>query len=537
MGDVDFLIFWNVLLLLFCEANSTVGTPSYLLSRDLQEQPLRLEGTGLKLGEARNSPRNEAFPFNKSEHLPFAFEADVWSLGVVLYEMCCLKAEIKMQPDLVILVCVVWIWIFRTDLWSETRFPNCALQVPFQASNLPAMALQICTMDFKTTPRGVQLLEKKSDELSASEKASILYLNCCFSNFFSPSCEDTTKLPSFLAPRCAKGPDLHALVHQLLQKACFSSCEERKISKVRFKKTMFDFLSNDVWFFVRILFTHWINVWDGFDFPTFQDPLRRPAMSAVVEEPFVKVRNLVCKNFELPEVLSNFVKWILGELVTWKDTSTSLLKFTRRSYQNCLMLQAYLQADIHATRQDLTICTADLFNCTENGGQVRCQQPKTLETISHWFGKIPTNPTYTWRYGSFSPNSNRFLWPGWLPPKLPGIEADTLEGATFESILSFKFCGTQNPKIWDSIQTLGEGSSVPEIDWDHRLRWSFFSITKRSTFFVSQPRRRKRRGRPPLIDGQDWKTENWKLLGFHVNPQMQDAEGGYVRSPTRHHRP
>ena len=34
-----------------------------------------------------------------------------------------------------------------------------------------------------------------------------------------------------------------------------------------------------------------------------QDPLRRPAMSAVVEEPFVKVRNVVDKNFELSEVV------------------------------------------------------------------------------------------------------------------------------------------------------------------------------------------------------------------------------------------
>jgi len=69
----------------------------------LQEQPLRLEGTlGLKSSE---QPETVPKRLNKSEHLPFAFEADVWSLGVVLYEMCCLKAqEIKMQPDL---VCVI----------------------------------------------------------------------------------------------------------------------------------------------------------------------------------------------------------------------------------------------------------------------------------------------------------------------------------------------------------------------------------------------------------------------------------------------
>lgn len=119
---------------------------------------------------------------------------------------------------------------------------------------------------------------------------------------------------------------------------------------------------------------------------------------------------------------------------TWKE-STSLLKFTRRSYQNCLMLQAYLQADIHATRQDLTMCTADLFNCNENGGQVRCQQPKTLETISH-FNLVRSQqiPPILEDMDLSSPNSSRFLWPGWLPPKLPGIEADTLEGATLESI-------------------------------------------------------------------------------------------------------
>ncbi|CAJ1349432.1 unnamed protein product [Effrenium voratum] len=101
------------------QANSTVGTPSYL------------------------SPEI-------CKNNPYGFKADVWSLGVVLYEMICLK-------------------------------------VPFQASNLPAMALQICTVDPKPLP----------EEFSS---------------------------------------DLHALVHQLLQK----------------------------------------------------DPLKRPAMSAVVDEPFVK---------------------------------------------------------------------------------------------------------------------------------------------------------------------------------------------------------------------------------------------------------
>lgn len=186
-------------------------------------------------------------------------------------------------------------------------------------------------------------------------------------------------------------------------------------------------------------------------------------------------------------------------LRTWKE-STSLLKFTRRSYQNCLMLQAYLQADIHATRQDLTIWTADLFNCNENGGQVRCQQPKTLETISH-FNLVRSQqiPPILEDMDLSSPNSSRFLWPGWLPPKLPGIEADTLEGATFESIQRhfMTFCSScwvavlpifwdfpQNPLSWDSIQTLGEGSSVPEIDWDHRLGWSFFPSPNAADFFV-----------------------------------------------------
>lgn len=112
------------------QANSTVGTPSYL------------------------SPEI-------CKNNPYGVKADVWSLGVVLYEMSCLK-------------------------------------VPFQASNLPAMALQICTMDFKPLP------------------------------------EDFSS-------------DLHALVNQLLQK----------------------------------------------------DPLRRPAMSAVVDEPFVKAFMA-----EFPETLS-----------------------------------------------------------------------------------------------------------------------------------------------------------------------------------------------------------------------------------------
>lgn len=175
------------------QANSTVGTPSYL------------------------SPEI-------CKNNPYGVKADVWSLGVVLYEMSCLK-------------------------------------VPFQASNLPAMALQICTMDFKPLP------------------------------------EDFSS-------------DLHALVNQLLQK----------------------------------------------------DPLRRPAMSAVVEEPFVKAFMA-----EFPETSS-----------------------------------------------------------------------------------LPSG--------------------GWLPPKLPGIEAEMLEGE-------------------------GSSSGFHEIDWDHR--------------------RRKRRGRPPFIDGQE-------------------PDGGYVRSPARY---
>lgn len=189
------------------QANSTVGTPSYL------------------------SPEI-------CKNNPYGVKADVWSLGVVLYEMTCLK-------------------------------------VPFQASNLPAMALQICTMDYKPLP----------EEFSS---------------------------------------DLHALVHQLLQK----------------------------------------------------DPLRRPAMSAVVDEPFVK-------GF-MPE----------------------------------------------------------------------------LHDIS---GLLPT---------------------GWLPPKLPGIEAEMPEG---------------------------EGSGFYEtIDWDHR--------------------RRKRRGRPPL-DGQDALEGGYvRSPARHANRRRDEAQA----SPESH---
>eukprot|EP00438_Fugacium_kawagutii_P019584 Skav228168 [mRNA] locus=scaffold439:494073:498021:+ [translate_table: standard] len=126
------------------QANSTVGTPSYL------------------------SPEI-------CKNNPYGMKADVWSLGVVLYEMSCLK-------------------------------------VPFQASNLPAMALQICTMDFKPLP------------------------------------EDFSS-------------DLHALVNQLLQKASLSDGGSD------------DLMANN-----------------RRNAEASEDPLRRPAMAAVVEEPFVKVR-------------------------------------------------------------------------------------------------------------------------------------------------------------------------------------------------------------------------------------------------------
>jgi len=66
------------------QANSTVGTPSYL------------------------SPE-------MCKNNPYGMKADVWSLGVAWYEMACLK-------------------------------------VPFSASNLPAMALLICTSDPKPLP-------------------------------------------------------------------------------------------------------------------------------------------------------------------------------------------------------------------------------------------------------------------------------------------------------------------------------------------------------------------------------------------------
>ena len=55
-------------------------------------------------------------------------------------------------------------------------------------------------------------------------------------------------------------------------------------------------IQNDVWLKKRCSSLNYVLLftWDCFDFLTFlQDPLRRPAMSAVVEEPFVKVRNLV----------------------------------------------------------------------------------------------------------------------------------------------------------------------------------------------------------------------------------------------------
>lgn len=66
------------------QAYSTVGTPSYL------------------------SPEI-------CKNTPYAAKSDIWSLGVVLYELACLK-------------------------------------VPFHASNLPAMALMICTSDQKPLP-------------------------------------------------------------------------------------------------------------------------------------------------------------------------------------------------------------------------------------------------------------------------------------------------------------------------------------------------------------------------------------------------
>lgn len=66
------------------QANSTVGTPSYL------------------------SPEI-------CKNNPYGMKADIWSLGVVLYELTCLK-------------------------------------VPFHAGNLPAMALMICTSEQKAVP-------------------------------------------------------------------------------------------------------------------------------------------------------------------------------------------------------------------------------------------------------------------------------------------------------------------------------------------------------------------------------------------------
>lgn len=75
------------------QANSTVGTPSYL------------------------SPE-------MCKNNPYGMKADVWSLGVAWYEMVCLK-------------------------------------VPFSASNLPAMALLICTSDPKPLP------EEYSPEIQA----------------------------------------------------------------------------------------------------------------------------------------------------------------------------------------------------------------------------------------------------------------------------------------------------------------------------------------------------------------------------------
>ena len=143
---------------------------------------------------------------------------------------------------------------------------NCALQVPFQASNLPAMALQICTMDFKPLPEEFSFSEKKSDKLSASEKASILkeFLRSfnfvfelstkfCFSKFWLSRHE-----ASFIGTSC-QGPDLHALVHQLLQKAFFWSCWTKDHQSWIQK--------NDVWFFefefhlLIYSLKYWIIVW------------------------------------------------------------------------------------------------------------------------------------------------------------------------------------------------------------------------------------------------------------------------------------